>query len=45
MRLVGTVLFGSLASAVGLPVVFWINALMMGSGGVLTRHSAASRGK
>jgi MFS family permease len=45
MRLVGPILFGSIASAVGLPAVFWLNALMLGSGGVFTRRSAGVRGK
>ena len=45
MRLVGPMLFGLIATAIGMPAVFWINALMLGSGGVFTQHSAASRGK
>ncbi len=36
-RLVGPVLFGSLASALGLSAVFWINGLMLGGGGMLSR--------
>jgi hypothetical protein len=34
-------LFGMIASAVGLPVVFWLNALMLGSGGVFARRLGA----
>ena len=45
MRLVGPVLFGLIASAIGMPAVFWINALMLGAGGVFTQRSSASRGK
>ena len=45
MRLVGPVLFGLIASAAGLSAVFWLNALMLGSGGVFTRRSAAARGR
>lgn len=36
-RLVGPVLFGFIASMTGLAAVFWINALMLGGGGVLGR--------
>ena len=42
-RLVGPVLFGLVASAAGLAAVFWLNALMLGSGGVHMRRSAAAR--
>ena len=45
MRLVGPMLFGLIATAIGMPAVFWINALMLGCGGLFTRRSAASRGK
>jgi MFS family permease len=45
MRLVGPMLFGLIASAIGMPAVFWLNALMLGCGGVFTRRSSASRGK
>jgi predicted MFS family arabinose efflux permease len=40
VRVVGPVLFGAIGSALGLPPVFWINALMMGSGGLLSRPRA-----
>ena len=36
-RLVGPVLFGSVGSAFGLAPIFWINALMLGAGGWLSR--------
>ena len=36
-RAVGPVIFGSIGSAFGLPSVFWINALMLGAGGLLSR--------
>jgi acyl-CoA synthetase (NDP forming) len=39
MRLVGPMLFGLIATAIGMPAVFWINALMLGCGGVFTRSS------
>jgi len=38
MRVVGPTLFGFIASAVGLFPVFYINALMMGAGGALSRR-------
>ena len=37
VRSVGPVLFGAIGSALGLPPVFWIGALMMGSGGLMSR--------
>jgi MFS family permease len=37
-RVSGPAVFGFIASAFGLPAVFWINALMMGGGGILTRQ-------
>ena len=37
VRVSGPPLFGFVASAFGLPPVFWISALMMGGGGILTR--------
>jgi MFS family permease len=40
VRVVGPVLFGAIGSALGLPPVFWINALMMGSGGLMSRPRA-----
>lgn len=36
-RVVGPVIFGYIASAVGLPAVFWVNGLMLGGGGALSR--------
>ena len=36
-RVVGPVAFGSIASAFGLHPVFWINAMMLASGGLLSR--------
>jgi len=38
-RLVGPVLFGSIASALGLLGMYWVNAVMMGAGGWIS-HSA-----
>jgi MFS family permease len=35
-RVVGPVIFGWLGSAFGLPSIFWLNALMLASGGVLS---------
>lgn len=40
VRVMAPVVFGALASAFGLPPVFWISALMMGSGGLLSRALA-----
>jgi len=36
-RVVGPVVFGVIGSAFGLPAVFWINGLMLGGGGALSR--------
>ena len=41
-RLVSPVLFGMMATAAGLAAVFWLNALMLGSGSLLARRSAAA---
>jgi len=35
VRLTGPIVFGAVATAVGLPPVFWINAGLMGLGGLL----------
>jgi len=42
-RLIGPVLFGMIAAAAGLAAVFWLTALMLGAGSVVTRRSAAGR--
>jgi MFS family permease len=42
-RVVGPLLFGSIGSAFGLFAVFWGNALMMASGGILSSHGAKRR--
>ena len=42
-RAVGPVVFGSIGSAFGLPPIFWVNALMLASGGILSRPSSANR--
>ena len=44
-RVVGPVVFGLIASAAGLSAVFWISALMLGSGSMFLRRGAASHGK
>jgi len=44
VRVSGPALFGFVASAFGLPAVFWISALMMGGGGMLTRRSKGPAG-
>lgn len=43
VRVSGPALFGFVANAFGLPAVFWINALMMGGGGMLTRRNRPRR--
>lgn len=43
-RVIVPVLFGTLGSAFGLFAVFWVNALMLGSGGLLTRASTTKGG-
>jgi predicted MFS family arabinose efflux permease len=37
MRVSGPAVFGFVATAFGLPPVFWISAIMMGGGGILSR--------
>ncbi|MGE5523765.1 MAG: MFS transporter [Rhodospirillaceae bacterium] len=39
-RVVGPVVFGWLGSAFGLPSIFWLNALMLASGGMLSKTKA-----
>ena len=36
-KMIGPVAFGALGSAVGLPLMFWFNAMMLVSGGALSR--------
>ncbi len=43
-RMVGPVLFGAIGSVFGIFPVFWVNALMLVSGGVLTIPGRRSRG-
>ena len=40
VRVTGPVVFGAIGSAFGLPVVFWILAAVMASGGLLSRSRA-----
>lgn len=42
-RVVSPVVFGSIASALGVQPLFWISALLMGSGGALARPKPAAR--
>jgi len=42
-RLVAPVLFGTIASAAGLAAVFWLNAAILGSGGLFSRRRVAAR--
>ncbi len=42
-RVAGPLMFGSIASGFGLFPVFWINALMLGAGGLISRTGAAKR--
>jgi len=44
-RLVAPSVFGYVAALATLSVVFWINAAMLGAGGVLSRKGSARRGK
>ncbi len=45
VRAVGPMVFGAIGSAFGLPSVFWINALVMGYGGLMSRSRAAQPAK
>ncbi|HEV2008768.1 MAG TPA: MFS transporter [Burkholderiales bacterium] len=45
VRVVGPILFGAIGSALGLPPVFWINAVLMGAGGLLSRTRAGQSKK
>ena len=42
-RVIGPLVFGSIGSAFGLFAVFWANALMMASGGMISRQGAKRR--
>lgn len=42
-RVIVPVVFGSVGSLIGLPPVFWINALLLASGGAITRPGKAGR--
>ena len=42
-RVVGPLVFGSIGSAFGLFPVFWVNALMMASGGLISRRRTSRR--
>jgi MFS family permease len=44
-RLVSPLLFGLLASGIGLAAVFWLNALMLGVGGAFARRGRPAPGK
>jgi MFS family permease len=44
-RLFGPVLFGMMAASVGLASVFWLNAVMLGSGGLFARKRARTHRK
>ena len=39
-KVVSPIVFGAVASALGLPPVFWIDALMLGAGGLLSQTKA-----
>ncbi len=43
-RVVGPVLFGWIGSVFGLASIFWVNAVMLGSGGLLSKSKADSAG-
>jgi len=43
LRVSGPVVFGAVATAFGLPPVFWLSAAMMGSGGLLSKPPKAAR--
>jgi len=40
VRVLGPIIFGAVGSALGLPPVFWINAALLGSGGLIARSGA-----
>ena len=42
-RVIGPVIFGSIGSAFGLPAIFWLNAVLLGGGGLMSRSDAAER--
>jgi predicted MFS family arabinose efflux permease len=44
VRVTGPMVFGVVASAFGLPVVFWLLAAVMASGGLVSRSRAATKG-
>jgi hypothetical protein len=44
-KLVGPVIFGAIAAAVGVTALFWINAVMLAGGGLLVRPSRGPKSK
>ena len=40
-RVIGPVIFGSIGSAFGLPAIFWLNAVLLGGGGWMSRRDAS----
>ena len=43
VRVTGPIVFGIVGSALGLPPVFWINAVLMAAGGLLSQSRAAGQ--
>ena len=43
-KLVGPILFGAIAAAVGVAALFWINAVMLAGGGLLVRPARKDEG-
>jgi hypothetical protein len=37
IKILAPLVFGSVASSFGMPVIFWINALMLAGGGIISR--------
>ncbi len=45
IRAIGPVIFGAIASSIGVSAIFWISALLLGTGGVVAHRDAQKGGR
>jgi len=45
IRAIGPVIFGAIASSIGVSAIFWISALLLGAGGVVSHRDAQKGGR